>query len=105
MTRSHKKQATQVDDLIDNYGAQGTGMLTASKYGAKEGAKVSGKSKYGAQKSQKPRTVTGAPKVGPKAKAEVGLLVTGELDKAIEECRTKVAQIVKGCRDANRRFR
>jgi hypothetical protein len=35
----------------------------------------------------------------------VGLLVTAELDKAIEECKAKVAQIVKGCRESNRKFR
>ena len=47
----------------------------------------------------KPPSVTVAPQ------AQVGLLVTAELEKAIEECKTKVAQIVKGCRAANRRFR
>ena len=47
----------------------------------------------------KPPTFTVAPQ------AQVGLLVTAELEKAIEECKTKVAQIVKGCRAANRRFR
>ena len=36
---------------------------------------------------------------------QVGLLVTAELEKAIEECKVKVAQIVKGCRAANRKFR
>ena len=36
---------------------------------------------------------------------QVGLLVTAELEKAIEECKTKVAQIVKGCRASNRKFR
>ena len=43
------------------------------------------------------------PTVAPKE--QVGLLVTVELTKAIEECRNKVTQIVKGCRAANRRFR
>jgi hypothetical protein len=43
------------------------------------------------------------PTVAPKE--QVGLLVTDELTKAIEECKAKVAQIVKGCRAANRRFR
>lgn len=43
------------------------------------------------------------PTVAPKE--QVGLLVTDELTRAIEECKTKVAQIVKGCRVANRRFR
>ena len=43
------------------------------------------------------------PTIAPKE--QVGLLVTDELTKAIEECKAKVAQIVKGCRVANRRFR
>ena len=46
-----------------------------------------------------PTTVTVAPQ------DQLGLLVTDELEKAMEECRTKVAQIVEGCRVANRRFR
>lgn len=36
---------------------------------------------------------------------KVGLIVTGELDKALEECKTKVAQIAKDCRSKNRRYR
>ncbi|KAG6832571.1 hypothetical protein H0H87_001227 [Tephrocybe sp. NHM501043] len=34
-----------------------------------------------------------------------GLLVTAELDKAIEECKLRVARIVKECRAKNRKFR
>ena len=34
-----------------------------------------------------------------------GLLVTDELDAAIEQCRTKVEQISKDCRARNRKFR
>ncbi|KAG6872160.1 hypothetical protein C0995_012478 [Termitomyces sp. Mi166 len=34
-----------------------------------------------------------------------GLLVTAELEKAIEECKLKVARIVKQCRAKNRKFR
>ena len=47
----------------------------------------------------KPPTVTAAPQT------QVCLLVTDELQKAIDECNTKVGEIVKGCRAANRRFR
>ena len=39
------------------------------------------------------------------SKEQVGLLVTNELQKAMDECQAKVAQIIKGCRAANRRFR
>ena len=53
---------------------------------------------------------TGAFKLKPPSvivvpQAQVGLLVTAELEKAIEECESKAAQIVKGCRAANRQFR
>jgi hypothetical protein len=33
------------------------------------------------------------------------LLVTAELDKALEECKSRVAEIVKGCRERNMKFR
>ena len=52
-----------------------------------------------ASHAYKPPTITVAPQT------KVGLLVTSQLENALEECRTKVAQIVKGCRAANRRFR
>ena len=52
-----------------------------------------------ASHAYKPPTITVAPQT------KVGLLVTDQLENALEECRTKVAQIVKGCRAANRRFR
>ena len=38
-------------------------------------------------------------------KQEPGLLVTGELNAAIEDCRRKVQQISKDCRAKNRKFR
>jgi hypothetical protein len=38
-------------------------------------------------------------------KQEPGLLVTGELDAAIEDCRRKVERISKDCRAKNRKFR
>jgi hypothetical protein len=34
-----------------------------------------------------------------------GLVVASELDKALEECKAKVARIAKECRDQNRKFR
>ena len=34
-----------------------------------------------------------------------GLLVTAELEKAIEECKNKVARIAKACRASNKKFR
>ncbi|KAG7087765.1 hypothetical protein E1B28_013706 [Marasmius oreades] len=36
---------------------------------------------------------------------KAGLLVAGELEKALEECKTKVARIAAECRAKNRRFR
>ncbi|TRM58121.1 hypothetical protein BD626DRAFT_189990 [Schizophyllum amplum] len=40
-----------------------------------------------------------------RAQDEAGQLVTGELDKAREKCRTRVREIAAECRAANRRFR
>jgi len=40
-----------------------------------------------------------------KPKRAVGLLVTAELDTAIEQCRRKVQAIAKDCRARNRKYR
>ncbi|TEB36858.1 cysteine proteinase [Coprinellus micaceus] len=50
-------------------------------------------------------TTTGAPSVLSFVQQEPGLLVTKELDKAIEYCKDKVARIAKTCKDRNRKFR
>ena len=36
---------------------------------------------------------------------QIGLLVTAELEKALEECKAKVARVAKQCRAQNRKFR
>lgn len=95
----NKKKKSELPDLsVDTDNAKDTEMSKPPPTAKKENFKDKFM-RYGAFKSNKPPTVAVA------SKDRVGLLVTSELDKAIEECRTKVAQIVKGCRHANRRFR
>jgi hypothetical protein len=92
MTRFNRKKKTPVLNLdSDLEDAKGSSIPLAT-------SKALPTSRQTAFKL-KPPTVTVAPQ------AQVGLLLTAELEKAIEECKTKVAQIVKGCRAANRRFR
>ena len=93
MTRFNKKKKTPIlnpDNSDDAKDVETSIPLATSK--------ALPTSKQTAFKLKSP-TVTVAPQ------AQVGLLVTAELEKAIEECKAKVAQIVKGCRAANRRFR
>lgn len=86
MARNNKKKETKAKDATD---------LESVKAGATSKAPKA-KGVPVPFKNNKP---TAAPK------EQVGLLVTDELTKAIEECKAKVAQIIKGCRTANRRFR
>ncbi|KAF8802683.1 cysteine proteinase [Phlegmacium glaucopus] len=86
MTWSNKKKKTPANLVIDKEKDKPEDSVATPKV-----------PRFGAFKTHKPPTV--APH------AQVGLLVTVELEKAMEECRTKVAQIVKGCRAVNRRFR
>ena len=86
MTRGNKKKEAKAKDATD---------LETVKAGAASKAPKA-KNVPVSLKNNKP---TAAPK------EQVGLLVTDELTKAIEECKTKVAVIVNGCRTANRRFR
>lgn len=87
MTRSHRnqKKTTILDPPAGKENAKASGTSKARRH-----------SKRGALKQKLPTVAS---------EAKVGLLVTAELEKAMEECRTKVAQIVKGCRAANTRFR
>lgn len=92
MTRSKKKIPANLNlDDKENVNLKDIGT-----------SKAPTSSKYGAFKANtsKPSTIAVAPK-----ESQIGLLVTDELQKAMDECRTKVKQIVRGCRAANRRFR
>lgn len=50
-------------------------------------------------------TVTTVETITEPAKEQVGLLVTKELEKAIEDCKARVQRIAKDCRAKNRKFR
>lgn len=91
-SRKKKTQVLNTDDLENAKDIGSSIPLAISK------AQLTSKQAWTAFKHKLP-TVTVAPQ------AQVDLLVTAELEKAIEECKTKVDQIVKGCRAANRRFR
>ena len=43
-------------------------------------------------------------KPGPPS-AHVGLLLSGQLDKAREKCKKEVLEIARGCREGNRKYR
>jgi hypothetical protein len=66
--------------------------------------------------SKTPNTATGVRKgkrgqkeiaesFDPVPKDQAGLLVTGALDEALAECKSKVESIARRCRAANRKFR
>lgn len=56
-------------------------------------------------KSKAAPTATPQPAVFVQQQDKAGLLVTEELDKALEETKAKVARIAKECRLKNRKFR
>ena len=75
-------------------------QLETSKHVDKEKAK---RTKKQAAKQIAKQAAKQVPK--PTPKQEVGLLVTKELQNAIDTCREKVERIAKECRASNRKFR
>ena len=89
MTRNHRKK--KITNSIDNENVK------------LEDSPTSKAPKPGPLKDVATPLKSNKPTIAPKE--QVGLLVTDELAKAMAECETKVDQIIKGCRAANRRFR
>jgi len=75
-------------------------QVETSKHVDKQKAK---RAKKRAAKQIAKQAVKQVPK--PTPKQEVGLLVTKELQNAIDDCRQKVERIAKECRASNRKFR
>lgn len=97
MTKNHKKKENKARDATDLVLKENVNDYATSK--APKPSPANPKGLPAGHPSLKNNKSTVAPK------DQVGLLVTAELEKAIEECKAKVAQIVKGCLASNRKFR